>query len=61
MIENIKDIMWAVVTVLIIINGIKFSIKLHFPQLKINKIIKSLKNTDKKGISPVKTDRKSVV
>lgn len=55
MIENIKDIMWAVVTVLIIITGIKFSIKLHFPQLKINKIIKSLKNTDKKGISPVKT------
>lgn len=55
MIENIKDIMWAVVTVLIIITGIKFSIKLHFPQLKINKIIKSLKSTDKKGISPVKT------
>ena len=55
MIENIKDIMWAVVTVLIIITGIKFSIKLHFPQLKINKIIKSLKNTDKKGISPIKT------
>ncbi len=55
MIENIKDIMWAGVTVLIIITGIKFSIKLHFPQLKINKIIKSLKNTDKKGISPVKT------
>ena len=55
MIENIKDIMWAVVTVLILVTSIQFSIKLSFPQLKIKKIFKSLKNTDKEGISPVKT------
>ncbi|MCI9084072.1 MAG: alanine:cation symporter family protein [Bacilli bacterium] len=55
MIETLKDIMWAIVTVLIIVTGIQFSIKLRFPQLKINKIINSLKNTDKQGISPIKT------
>jgi len=54
MLEIIKSILWAIVTVLIILSGIFFSKQLSFPQLKPQKIIKSLK-TNNKGLSPIKT------
>lgn len=53
--EMIKSILWAIVTALIIFSGIYFSRKLYYPQLKINKIINALKDSDNKGISPIKT------
>ncbi len=53
--EIIKGVLWAILTVLIIITGIYFTKKLSFPQLKINKIINSLKTNNNKGISPIKT------
>lgn len=55
MLETIKSIMWAIVTALILFSGLYFSKKLHFPQLKINKIFKSLKGNNNKGITPIKT------
>ena len=55
MLDVINSIMWAVATSLILIYGLYFSKKLTFPQFKISKIIKSLKNNNKKGISPIKT------
>lgn len=55
MLETIKPIMWAIVTALILFSGLYFSKKLHFPQLKINKIFKSLKGNNNKGITPIKT------
>ena len=55
MLENIKAVLWAIVTVLIIVNGAYFSLKLKFPQLNFIKIKKSLKNENKQGISPIKT------
>lgn len=55
MLENIKAVIWAVVTIFIIITGLYFSIKLKFPQLNLKKIIKSFHNNDKNGISPIKT------
>ena len=53
--KQIEAIIWAVVTSLIIVSSIYFSIKLKTPQLKFKKICKSLKNEDKEGISPLKT------
>ena len=47
--------MWAIVTALILFSGLYFSKKLHFPQLKINKIFKNLKGNNNKGITPIKT------
>ena len=55
MLENINAVLWAVVTALIIFFGVYFSKRLTFPQLNFKKIIKSLKNTDYQGISPLKT------
>lgn len=55
MLETIKSIMWAIVTALILLSGLYFSKELHFPQLKINKIFKSLKGNNNKGITPIKT------
>ena len=55
MLENIKDVLWAIVTVFIITSGLYFSFKLKFPQLRFIKIIKSLKSENKYGISPIKT------
>jgi len=55
MLEIIKGILWAIVTVLIILSGIYFSKQLSFPQLKIKKIIKSLKDNNNKGLSTIKT------
>ena len=55
MLETIKSIMWAIVTALILFSGLYFSKKLHFPQLKINKIFKNLKGNNNKGITPIKT------
>lgn len=55
MIEIIKSILWAIVTVLIIFSGLYFTKKLTFPQLKIKKIITALKENKTKGLSPIKT------
>lgn len=55
MLEIIKSILWAIVTVLIIVLGIYFTAKLSFPQLKPKKIIKALKQNNNKGLSPIKT------
>lgn len=55
MLEAIKAVMWAIVTTLILFSGLYFSKKLHFPQIKINQIFKSLKNDNTKGITPIKT------
>ncbi len=55
MLENIKDVLWAIVTVFIITSGLYFSFKLKFPQIRFIKIIKSLKSENKYGISPIKT------
>jgi len=55
MLGLIKSVLWAAVTVLIIMYGLYFSKKLSFPQLKIKKIIKSLKDSNNKGLSPIKT------
>ena len=42
MLHILATLLWSVVTIIILINGIYFSIKLSFPQFKIKKIIKSL-------------------
>jgi len=55
MLELIKGVLWAVVTVLIIVYGLYFSKKLSFPQIKIKKITRSLKDNNNKGLSPIKT------
>ena len=44
MLEKINAILWAITTVFMIIFGIYFTLKLKFPQFKIVKIFKSLKN-----------------
>jgi len=55
MLEIIKSVLWAIVTVLIIFFGIYFTKKLSFPQLKPKKIINALKQNNKKGLTPIKT------
>ena len=50
----INSIVWAIVTVLIMIFGIYFSKRLSFPQFRFLKIFKALKNCDEK-VSPLKT------
>lgn len=55
MLETINSVIWAIVTSLIIVIGFYFSFNLSFPQFNFKKIVKSLKNNDNKGISPIKT------
>ncbi len=55
MIEIINAIVWAVATSLIVLSGIYFSNKLHYPQFKFKKIFKSLFKSNHTGITPVKT------
>lgn len=56
MLENINSCMWAIATAIMIFGGVYFSIILCFPQFKILKIFKSLKNKENtNGISPIKT------
>ena len=52
----INKLLWSIAISLIIVNSINFSLKLHFPQLKLIKAIKSIK-TNKKNqeISPKDT------
>lgn len=55
MLEIVKSVLWAIVTVLIILFGTYFTKKLSFPQLKPKKIIKALKQNNNKGLTPIKT------
>ncbi len=55
LLTNIKDVLWAIVTVLIIASSLYFSFKLKFPQLRFIKIIKALKKNNKQGLTPIKT------
>jgi len=55
MLENINAILWAVVTLMMILVGFNFTVQLKYPQFRIIKIFKSLKNNKKEGISPLKT------
>lgn len=56
MLENINSCIWAVATVIMMAGGIYFSFILHYPQFKLIKIFKSLKEKNKvNGISPLKT------
>lgn len=49
----LNKVLWIIAISLILMNSIYLSIKLKFPQLKIKKIIKSLKSDkDKKQITP---------
>lgn len=55
-IKTINDILWIFVVIIILINSIYFSVKLKFPQLRIRKMIKTLKsNEEKDGISSLDT------
>lgn len=45
--NTINKIVWVVAISLIFLNGIYFSFKLKFPQLKIKKILNKIKNTSK--------------
>lgn len=47
----INKLLWAVVTSIILVVGVSFSIKLGFPQLKLKKIITSLKAKSENNIS----------
>jgi len=51
MLEKINAILWAITTTFMLIYGIYFSFKLKFPQFKLIKIFKSLKNNRREGIS----------
>lgn len=46
MLNTINKIIWAVAISMIFLNALYFSIKLKFPQLRIKKIIKSLKSKE---------------
>ena len=51
--DIINKLLWAIAISLILVNSIYFSKKLHFPQLKIIKAIKSINTTNTKSeISP---------
>ena len=55
-IKTINDILWVFVVIVILFNSIYFSIKLKFPQSRFMKILKTLKEEDKKsGISSLDT------
>ena len=54
--EIINKILWIIATSLILINSIYFSIKLKLPQLRITKLIKSIKTkSTKEEITPKDT------
>ena len=48
MFQIINKLIWAVATSLIVISSIYLTIYLGFPQFKLKKIFKSLKNDNKK-------------
>ena len=51
--EIINNFIWSVATVLLVLSGLYFSVKLKFIHLNIFKIFKSLKgNKENLGISP---------
>lgn len=54
MLEKINAVAWAITTTMIIFYGIYFTIKLKFPQFRMDKIIKSLMRKEK-GITPITT------
>ena len=54
--EIIKNFLWSIATVLLVISGFYFAFRLRFIHLNLFKIFKSLGGTkDKKGISPFQT------
>lgn len=55
MLEILKAIMWATVTILIVFSGMYFGKKLKYPQFNLKKIFKSLINSQHEGVNPIKT------
>lgn len=55
--DKINAVCWAIATVLLIGNGLYFTIILRFPQFSFKKMLNSLKvdSNNKKGISPFET------
>lgn len=54
--EIIKNFLWSIATILLVVSGFYFSFKLKFKHLNLIKIFKSLKgDKDKGGISPFQT------
>ena len=55
MLKIITDVLWSTAIVLLMGGGIYFTIKLNFPQFKIRKMFKGLKNDHVQEVSPIKS------
>lgn len=55
MLKIINDILWSIAIVFLLGGGLYFTLKLHFPQIRIKSLFSGFKSEEKEPISPFKS------